>query len=110
MKLHRDYRKMLKALGAKLRAIRCETGISLPTLCKLAGVSKGNVSKIENGTGNLTMVTLYRLCWSLGIHPREVLPRYGKSICKLDNECTCPASYNHTVMGHLPDCPEGGAS
>ncbi len=21
------------------------------------------------------------------------------------NHCTCPAKYDHTVMGHLPDCP-----
>lgn len=20
-------------------------------------------------------------------------------------QCTCPATYDHTVMGHLPDCP-----
>lgn len=72
--MHRDHQKMLKGLGANLRSARNKIGITLPTLCKLSGVSKGNVSKIEHGIGNLTAVTLYRLCWSLGIHPRDVLP------------------------------------
>ena len=77
--MHRDHQKMLKGLGANLRAARHKIGITLPTLCKLSGVSKGGISKIENGSGNLTAVTLYRLCWSLGIHPRDVLPDYRQN-------------------------------
>jgi hypothetical protein len=24
---------------------------------------------------------------------------------KPKNRCDCPASYDHTILGHLPDCP-----
>lgn len=61
------------ALGSRLRETREGQRISLPTLAKLCGVSKGNLSKIEHG-GNVTVTTLYRVCWALGVHPSEVLP------------------------------------
>ena len=73
--LHRDHKLMLRALGANIKAARLKTGITLPTLSKLSGVSKGNCSKVEHG-GNVSALTLYKLCWSLGMHPREVLPEY----------------------------------
>ena len=61
------------ALGSRLRETREGQCLTLPTLAKLCGVSKGNLSKIEHG-GNVTVATLYRVCWSLGVHPSEVLP------------------------------------
>ena len=61
------------ALGSRLRETREGLRITLPTLAKLSGVSKGNLSKIEHG-GNVTVTTLYRVCWSLGVHPSEMLP------------------------------------
>jgi DNA-binding Xre family transcriptional regulator len=73
--LHRDHKLMLRALGANIKAARLKTGITLPTLSKLSGVSKGNCSKVEHG-GNVSALTLYKLCWSIGVHPREVLPEY----------------------------------
>lgn len=53
----------------------CDHQISMGTMAKLSGVSKGNCSKIERG-GNITALGLYKLCWSIGIHPRDVLPEY----------------------------------
>lgn len=73
--LHRDHKLMLRALGANIKAARLKTGISMGTLSKLSGVSKGNCSKIERG-GNVTALGLYKLCWSIGVHPRDVLPEY----------------------------------
>jgi transcriptional regulator with XRE-family HTH domain len=71
--MQNDHKKVLKSLGANIRAARLRAGLTLPMLSKLSGVSRGKVSKTENG-GNLTALTLYRLCWSIGIHPAEVLP------------------------------------
>ena len=71
--MHRDHKKLLKNLGANLRAKRNKIRLSIQTLSNLSGVPKGSIEKIENG-GNLTMVTLGRLCWSLGVHPRDVFP------------------------------------
>lgn len=45
------------------------------TMAKLSGVSKGNCSKIERGA-NITTGALYKLCWSIGVHPRDVMPEY----------------------------------
>lgn len=73
--LHRDHKLMLRSLGANLKATRLKAGISMGTMAKLSGVSKGNCSKIERG-GNITTLSLYKLCWSIGIHPRDVLPEY----------------------------------
>lgn len=73
--LHRDHKQMLRALGVNIQAARLKTGISLGTMAKLSGVSKGNCSKIEHG-GNVTALCLYKLCWAIGVHPREVLPAY----------------------------------
>jgi len=74
--MHNDHKQMLKELGENIRAARTRIGLTLPTLSKLSGVSRGNVSKAENG-GNITAVTLYRLCWSIGIHPADVLPDFN---------------------------------
>ena len=77
---------MLRTLGANIEAARLKTGISLGTLSKLSGVSKGNLSKIEHG-GNVTTLCLYRLCWSLGIHPSAVLPAYNPtSVAAMPND------------------------
>lgn len=73
--LHRDHKLMLRSLGANIKAARLKTGISMGTMAKLSGVSKGNCSKIERG-GNITALGLYKLCWSIGVHPRDVLPEY----------------------------------
>ncbi len=73
--LHRDHKQMLRAIGVNIQAARMKTGISLGTMAKLSGVSKGNCSKIEHG-GNVTALSLYKLCWAIGVHPCEVLPAY----------------------------------
>lgn len=73
--MHKDHKRMLRALGANIRTSRRKSGLTLPTLSRLSGISKGNVSKAEHGA-NITALTLYRLCWSIGIHPSDVLPDY----------------------------------
>ena len=66
---------MLQALGTNIKAARIAAGISLTTLAKLSGISKGNCSKVERGW-NVTVVSLYRICWALGVHPMAVLPAH----------------------------------
>lgn len=70
-----EHKKILHDLGVNIRDARIKTGISLLTMANLSGVSKGNCSKIEHG-GNVTTLCLYKLCWAIGVHPREVLPEY----------------------------------
>jgi transcriptional regulator with XRE-family HTH domain len=88
MKPQPDNQAMLQALGTNIKAARIAAGISLSTLAKLSGISKGNCSKVEHGM-NVTVVSLYRICWALGVHPREVLPEYrpaaGSHLTELHN-------------------------
>lgn len=53
-------------IGERLRAARTERGWSLGHLAELAGIGKGSLSEIENGTRNPTLSTLYALSNSLG--------------------------------------------
>jgi len=32
-------------------------------------------------------------------------PDFALSVMSSQNKCTCPAHYDHTAVGHLPDCP-----
>ena len=75
--MHVDHKTMLTMLGLNIRTARETAKLSMGTLAKLSGVSKGNLSKIENGA-NPTMLSFYRICWSLGVHPKELLPPFRK--------------------------------
>lgn len=77
--MHSEHKATLSALGANIRAARERAGLTLPTLAKLTGLSKGNLSKIEHGA-NVTAVTLYRIGWAIGLHPWHMLPPFSKPI------------------------------
>ena len=49
-------------LGARLRELRVERGMSLSELARRAGVGKGSLSEIESGRRNPTVETLYSIC------------------------------------------------
>lgn len=53
-------------IGERLRTARAVRGWSLGHLAELAGIGKGSLSEIENGTRNPTLSTLYALANSLG--------------------------------------------
>lgn len=54
-------------LGARLRELRLERGISLSELARRAGVGKGSLSEIESGRRNPTVETLYSICGPLEV-------------------------------------------
>ncbi len=55
-----------RLIGERLRAARAVRGWSLGHLADVAGIGKGSLSEIENGTRNPTLSTLYALANSLG--------------------------------------------
>lgn len=59
--------KATKQLGAYIRATRKEQNITLPALADKAGITKGNLSKIENGNGNPCYTTLLKLGGALSL-------------------------------------------
>jgi transcriptional regulator with XRE-family HTH domain len=54
-------------VGERLRAARRARSESLAALAAAAGVGKGSLSEIENGTRNPTLATLYALAGALGV-------------------------------------------
>lgn len=55
-------------LGIAIRIIRKSKGMTLDDVCK-NGLSKGNLSKIENGDNNMTVHTLCQIAEALGTTP-----------------------------------------
>jgi transcriptional regulator with XRE-family HTH domain len=58
---------LARLVGERLRAARRERGLSVGGLAGAAGVGKGSLSEIENGTRNPTLSTLYSLAGALGM-------------------------------------------
>jgi len=60
-------------VGARIRALREEPGMSLVQLAKASGISKGNLSAIERGLALFTIATLARIARGLGTTSAHVL-------------------------------------
>ncbi len=54
-------------IGARIRRLREERGISLSELARRAGVGKATLSGLENGTRNPTLETLWAVTAQLGV-------------------------------------------
>lgn len=62
-----------KTFGREVRNSRLYLGQSLPVIAKRAKISKGNLSKIENGKGNPSLTTILALCRALYVSPSDLL-------------------------------------
>ena len=57
--------ELAAAIGARVRAVRQQAGLSLSALAARSGVGKGSLSELENGTRNPTLSTLYAVADAL---------------------------------------------
>ncbi|MDH4573784.1 helix-turn-helix domain-containing protein [Salinicola acroporae] len=57
----------LETLGRHLQALRQAQGLSLTQLAAQAEIAKSNLSRLEQGIGNPTIDTLWRLAKQLGV-------------------------------------------
>jgi len=64
---------MAAKVGARIRALREERGLSLSKLGAVSGVSKGSLSGIERGLVLITIATLTNIAHALGLRPVDVL-------------------------------------
>jgi len=66
---HKNHRKNMKEpdIIDKIKSIRLDRGFSLNQMAKMTGLSKGYLSKIENGLSNPPIVTLYRIASALNV-------------------------------------------
>ncbi len=60
-------------MGARLRLLRQEAGLSVTELSAAAGLSRRHLTDAEAGRANLTVVSLMRLARALGQAPRSLL-------------------------------------
>ena len=58
---------MLATLGRNLQKLRLDKGLSLSKLAADAGIAKSNLSRLEQGTGNPTIDTIWRLAVQLDV-------------------------------------------
>jgi len=64
----------MKFSGSRLRTLRGEANLTQRELAARAGVSRGTVKRLENGTDvNLTLTTLERLADALNISPDDLI-------------------------------------
>lgn len=60
-------------LGARIRELRQEQGLTLEALAEHSGVSRAMISKVERGTNNPTLVVAVRIAQGLGVGLSELL-------------------------------------
>ncbi|MGN6243458.1 MAG: helix-turn-helix domain-containing protein [Motilibacteraceae bacterium] len=66
-------------LGARLRAVRQRSGLSLREVARQLGVSPSFVSQLENGKSQPSVATLYSLSQLLGVSIDELFKPDGQS-------------------------------
>ena len=62
------------AIGAKVKALRLERGLSGRKLAAAADVSQPFLSQLETGRTSVAIATLYRIAVALDVRPSELLP------------------------------------
>lgn len=74
-------KKLSADIGAEIRRIRKERGISALKLSEKCGVSWTHIYKIETGTHGTSLTALSKICESLGVNMADVMPKsQGKEV------------------------------
>ncbi|WP_435737267.1 XRE family transcriptional regulator [Cellulosimicrobium sp. PMB13] len=68
-----DMDDVAHAVARQLRTLRTERGLSISGLAAAAGIGKGSLSEIEQGSRNPTLATLYALAGALHVPLAVVL-------------------------------------
>ncbi len=71
--------KLLEGLGAAVRALRSERGLTLRALAKVAGVSERFLVQLEAGEGNISVARLEDVAEALGTTGAELLAQASRS-------------------------------
>lgn len=57
----------LIAIGATIRSMRLEQGLTQEMLAHVADVDRGYMSRIERGDNNVALITLLKICRALDV-------------------------------------------
>ncbi|WP_184101185.1 helix-turn-helix domain-containing protein [Silvimonas terrae] len=67
----------LVLLGAAIRKMRKQCGLSQEALADAAGVDRSHMGKIERGERNVTILNVLRIARALGYAPSRLLEEAG---------------------------------
>lgn len=62
-----------KKLGDNIRRIREIKAMSQGDICRITGMDRGYISRVENGSKNPTISNLEKISKALGVKPDELL-------------------------------------
>jgi transcriptional regulator with XRE-family HTH domain len=65
---------LVKKFGEMLRSKRKEAGYSQESFAAYVGIERGNYGKMERGTVNIKLETLYKLANALNCEFEEIIP------------------------------------
>lgn len=72
------FKKEFIILGRKIRKIRIEKKLSLSDLGSMIGMEKANVSRLESGKTNPTLMTLFKVADALEVEVEAFFEKDGK--------------------------------
>jgi len=72
-------RDVLKALGARVRELRLDRGLSQEQVGERAELHRNEIGVMERGETNTSFVNLLRICRALDVTPSELLKPFGLS-------------------------------
>ena len=68
----RRYKAELKSLGKRIKKIRLDRGLIQLDLEVKAGISRADISKIENGLKNIEFITIIKIAEALDVEVIEL--------------------------------------
>jgi len=68
----RRYKTELKSLGKRIKKIRLDKGLIQLDLEVKAGISRADISKIENGLKNIEFITIIKIAEALDVEVIEL--------------------------------------
>lgn len=67
-------------IGAVIRKLRNEKGLSQDVLSGLAGIGRTHLTMIENGQKNPNFETIWKIALALELHPGELVARFENEL------------------------------
>ena len=61
-------------IGAKIREVRTDKGISIESLANSSGMDYSQLARMETGQVNFTISYLFRVAEALGVTAKSLLP------------------------------------
>ena len=71
---------LARAVGAQIRAIRKQKGMTLNDLARASGTTPQTIQRLEMGTMTLSVDWIESICTALGAEPYELFPHPDKNI------------------------------